>query len=195
MLDASTIADVATFGIRPITRTEYDRLIELGWFQNERVELLQGVLVTMSPHGAPHADVIRRLTQFFVRAVADKALVQIQSPIAIGNHSEPEPDIAIVEIDDYSTQHPTTASLVIEVADSSLRKDTTIKPSLYASASVDEYWVVNLPEQTVDVYRAPEDAKYKEVSRHHRGDTLSLVRFPALVIPVDMILPKTIPAA
>ncbi len=189
MLDMFELADISPLGVRPITREEYNRLIELGWFEDERVELLRGMLVTMSPHGPPHAEVIRRLNQFLVRAISDRAIVQIQSPIAIGDHSEPEPDIAIVETGNYSREYPQTAFLVIEVADSSLRKDKTVKPLLYASADIDEYWIINLPDQIVEVYRTPTEAGYSNITRYRRGESLTVLRFPDISIEVNTVLP------
>src|SRR5450631_913480 len=113
--------------VRPLHRREYDRLVELGSFDEERIELLRGMLVGMSPQGAEHADVVHRLAALLARGFGDRAVVRTHSPLALGEDSEPEPDVAVLAPGDYSREHPSTALLVIEVSDTSLRKDRAIK--------------------------------------------------------------------
>ena len=111
--------------VRPLLRSEYERLVELGSFENERVELLWGHIVRMNPQKAPHAAVVHRLTCRLVAAIdlPGRAVVRSQLPLALTLDSEPEPDLAIVPNGTYDVEHPHTALWVIEVADSSLDKD------------------------------------------------------------------------
>ena len=175
--------------IRPIRRVEYDRMVELGLFEDERVELLAGVLVEMSPQGVPHSYAIRELTELFVLGLRGRAKVGPQLPFALDDDSEPEPDLAITPAPDNAREHPSRAYLIVEVADSSLRKDRRIKAALYAAAGVEEYWVVNLVDGVVEVHRQPGAGGYESITVAGRGETVSPLRFPDLAIHVDAILP------
>jgi len=152
--------------LRPLRRAEYDRLVELGYFEDEKIELLNGLLVAVSPPGVGHSHAIRRLTELFMRGVGDRAAVQCQLPIGASDDSEPQPDISVVPRGDYSRDHPTRAHLIVEVSDSSLRKDRFLKGTLYARSGVPEYWIVNVPDRLVEVYRTPRDGEYKSVTTH-----------------------------
>ncbi|HEY3352927.1 MAG TPA: Uma2 family endonuclease [Polyangia bacterium] len=175
--------------LRPLRRPEYDRLVALGCFEDERVELLRGVLVAMSPQGALHAEVIRRLVRLLAAALRDRGLLQVQSPLALGDDSEPEPDLAVVPPGDYAEAHPSEALLVIEVADSSLRKDRAIKAGLYAAARIPEYWLVNLDERTVEVYRVPAAGAYGSTTSAGRDAVLRPVALPDVELAVADFLP------
>src|SRR4051812_29606490 len=120
---------------RPLRRAEYDALVRLGYFDDEKVELLYGKIVPMGPQGIGHGEVLRRLNKILVRALGDRADVQVQSPIAAVDESEPEPDVAIVPPGPYMTDHPSKPWLVVEVADSSLRRDR-LKGDLYAASAI-----------------------------------------------------------
>src|ERR1043165_617725 len=102
-------------------------MAEIGLFDDERVELVRGVIIAMSPIYPPHASPVDRLTEILVRALAGRARVRIQQPLLATDESEPEPDVAVVPLGDYTATHPDRALLVIEVADSSLRKDRLLK--------------------------------------------------------------------
>ena len=126
MLDA--MFDPSLLGsqrVRPLRREEFDRLVELGCFVDERIELIDGVLVEMSPPKAPHSYGVGRLTELLVRAVGERAMVQCQLPLALGDVSQPQTDVAIIPRADYWRALPADAFLVVEVADSSLRFDRT----------------------------------------------------------------------
>jgi Uma2 family endonuclease len=116
----------------------------------------------------------------------------VQLPIALSEDSEPEPDVAVVKgaIEDYEVQHPTTAVLVVEVADSTLRFDQTRKSVMYAAAGVPEYWVLNLVDRTLDVYRSPQASGYPTLQRLGAGDFVSPVTSPAARLPVADLFPK-----
>lgn len=175
--------------VRPLRRNEYDRLVELGCFDNEKVELLGGTLVAMSPQGTAHAYAVQQLTMLLVPALAGRALVRAQSPLALGDESEPEPDIAVVPRHDYSRAHPSQALLVIEIADSSLRMDRLVKTALYARAGVPEYWIVNLAERAVEVHRGPQGDGYARVSKHHAREVLRPEAFADVEVPIADVLP------
>ncbi len=169
-------------------RVEYDRLVETGLLQDTRVELLLGALVAMSPQGPRHADVIRRLATRLIRALPDDVHTSVQSPLALSDDSEPEPDIAVVPAADYSTAHPSRALLVIEVAESSLHKDRVVKLALYATAGIPEFWLVNLADRVVEVHRDPTLGHYATVDRVDASGVLTSLAFPLLRIATGDIL-------
>jgi Uma2 family endonuclease len=179
---------IAAEDVRPLRRGEYDRLVELGYFDGERIELLYGALVAKEPQYAPHASTIRRLDRLFQGLVGDRAEVCAQTPLAVSAESEPEPDIAIAPPGDYRKRHPRTALLVIEVSYSALYKDRAVKAPLYAAADIPEYWIVNLPESVVEVHRRPWGNRYRTVTRHSRGETLRPVWLRGVSVRVDDIL-------
>ena len=175
--------------VRPILRSEYDRMIEAGVFQDDHVELIRGVLVKISPQLAPHASTVQKLTQLLMARMQGRFGVRIQSPLALSDDSEPEPDVAIVPLGDYDTEHPRTALLVIEVADTSLRKDRG-KAAIYASAGISEYWIVHLGARTVEVYASPDGDRYAESRTLRPGDVLRPAAIADVAIEVAVILPK-----
>ena len=175
---------------RPIRRCEYERMVELGLFEGERVELLYGVIIRMSPHGPEHDAALDRLTELLIRSLAGRARVRVQSGFAASDGSEPEPDIAVVAPQDYDDAHPSAAWLIVEVAKSSLAKDLGPKARLFAEAGVAEYWVVNLVDARVEVHTVPRDGLYRTIQRYSRGDTIELQHFPDCKLPVSEVLRK-----
>lgn len=150
--------------LRRWTAEEYHQLSEKGFFRDERVELIDGAIIRMSPQNPPHSNAIAFLTNLLVGAFGKTHLVRVQLPLSIGTHSEPEPDFSLVrpEAIRAAQRHPTTADLVIEVADSSLAADRGWKSSLYASAQVVEYWVLNLPQSRLETYSQPHEDPHAE---------------------------------
>ena len=126
--------------------------------EDERVELIQGVLVEMSPQHRAHARVIEWLTRHLNRSLGDEYAVLPQLPLTLGEFSEPEPDVSVVPARRASadTEHPKEAYLVVEVSRGSLKADRQVKGAMYASAGIPEYWIVNLDERVLEVYRDPE---------------------------------------
>jgi Uma2 family endonuclease len=165
---------------RPISRAEYGRMIDAGLFQGERVELWKGVIVRMSPQKSPHAFAVQELTEIFVSGLRERAKVRVQLPIALSDDSEPEPDIAIVERREYRDEHPTTAHLIIEVADSSLRADRGFKADEYAAHGVPEYWVVDVKARTIEVLRDPSPEGYRARTLHGPHEPCAPQSFPDL---------------
>jgi Uma2 family endonuclease len=140
------------------SRTEYDRLIALGIIQeDERLELLAGELVLRDRQSPGHAFSIEVLGEALRHAIGSGSHVCTLSPIALDSESEPEPDLSVVPgaIRDYRDDHPSQPTLLVEVADSSLAFDREHKGSLYARARLPEYWVVNLVDRVLEVYREP----------------------------------------
>jgi len=179
------MAAPATEVTRPLRRVEYDKLVALGVFENERVELLEGELVAMSPIGAPHNFAVQALTELLVLALHGRAWVRPQMSLAAHELSEPEPDVAIVPRVDYHVEQPTQALTVIEVAESSLAYDRGRKLRLYASCGVPEYWIVNLPERCVEVYREPQQSSYARCERYEPGESIRLASFSDVVLQVS----------
>jgi len=172
---------------------EWQRMGEAGIFPPEsRMELIEGEILTMAPIGFNHASHVNRLARFFNRLLNDETLVRTQSPLQLGDLSEPEPDLALVcfEASEYSTRHPNAADalLVIEVSDSTLRFDKNQKLRLYATHSIPEYWIVNLIDNCLEVYRQPQDGDYQHKSILSKADSLNLLTIPDIRILVGEIL-------
>jgi Uma2 family endonuclease len=182
MFELSTIAPDK---LRTWTRAEYDRMVEAGHFEDEKIELLYGALVEMSPQGIGHNNFIRFLTNLLVPLVAGKALVQVQAALAVSDDSEPEPDLAIVADQDYVTDHPQTAFLVIEVSASSLKKDLGLKRQLYAETNIPEYWVVDVDAERIVVHTNPAAGDYTKVREARGAEVLELVALPGVSIRAE----------
>jgi len=149
----------ATIQNRRWSREEYDRLIAGGMFHpEERLELIEGEIVQMSPQGSQHATGVTLVENTLRTVFGKNYVVRVQMPLAISLGSEPEPDIAIVTgaPRDYCKEHPTTAELVIEIADTTLTYDRTKKAAMYAQAGIQEYWILNLLDRQLEVYRQPQ---------------------------------------
>ena len=140
------------------SRIEYERLIDLGVFQpGDPIELIGGELLVAEPQGAPHYTAIRKTARVLERAFGPSWEVRTQGPMGLDEESEPEPDVAVVpgEPEDYRSSHPARADLVVEVSESSLAFDRGHKGSVYARAGIADYWIVNLVDRVLEVYREP----------------------------------------
>jgi Uma2 family endonuclease len=139
------------------TKDEYYKMAEIGFFDGKRVELIGGKVLEMTPMLSGHATATMLVAEALREVFYARHFLRVQLPLSVSEISDPEPDVAVVEgaIRDYRDAHPTTAALVVEVADSSLDYDLTDKASLYASAGVADYWVVNLPQRRLEVLRSP----------------------------------------
>jgi Uma2 family endonuclease len=143
---------------RRFTRAEYDRLIELGIFQpDEHIELIGGDLIVAEPKGAAHYTAVVKTARALEAAFGPGWYVRREGPVGLDDDSEPEPDVAVVvgDPDDYSRAHPARAVLTVEVSESSLAMDRVRKGSVYARAGLAEYWVLNLIDRVLEVYREP----------------------------------------
>ena len=167
------------------TSEEFQRMGELGFFIDKRVELIEGEILQMSPMGAPHVVGILLLTHELPKLVGSNYCVLIQGPLEASAYSQPMPDGMILRgaPRDFKDSLPSNAVLVIEVADSSLHFDRTVKAKLYSAANVPEYWIINLADKVIEVMRDPApDADYKTKSVAKAGDTLTLVAAPEISI-------------
>jgi Uma2 family endonuclease len=173
---------------RRIRRTEYEKMVALGLFEDEHVELLYGILVEMSPKGPPHDSAIERLTELLVGKLAGRASVRIQSAFAASDGSESEPDVAVVPRGNHRGGHPTQAFLIIEVADSSLAIDRGVKARLYAECGVPEYWVVNVRDGIVEVHTEIVRGAYTRVQPYRPGAQIPSTGFPDIEIAVSDVL-------
>jgi len=178
---------------RRFTSAEYHAMAEAGILaEDERVELIAGEIVRMAPIGSRHAGGVKRLNRRLTRDLGERALISIQDPIAIGDNSEPQPDVAVLRPrpDDYTHSHPKPADvlLIIEVADSSLAYDRGVKIPLYAAAGILEVWLVCLDERLVEVHRDPAPAGYRNIRGLQSGDRISPLAFPDFELTVDAIL-------
>ena len=185
------------FPIRQLSVTEYHKMGEIGIFgEDERVELIDGVIRKMSPKGSKHTASVRRLTNLLPRLLHGRTLVSIQDPILLNDDTEPEPDVAVIKLRDdaYVESHPRPDDvlLLIEVADTSLEYDKEIKLPRYADAGIPEVWIVNLVENVIEVYREPFVAfgmgRYRIRMEFVEGDTLTPQSFPDLKIAVSDVL-------
>ncbi len=144
----------------------------------------------MGPQYAPHASTVDRLNELFLPRLVGLARVRIQLPLALSDDSEPEPDVAVVALGDYDEEHPRTALLVIEVSDSSIRKDRELKPAIYAEAGILDYWIVNLRDRTIEVHREPRSGQYQRVRTCAEGEIVTPLAFSDLSLEVTRILPR-----
>ena len=155
-----TKTEADTLTLHRFTVAQYRRLDELGAFNDTRVELLEGCIVTKERYTPPHAVALHRLFDAF-RGVPEGWTVRDRAPITLTD-SEPEPDLAVVvgETEDYATRHPaaTEVAFVVEMADSTLHSDRVTKGRIYASAGIPVYWIVNLPERQLEIYTRPNSA-------------------------------------
>lgn len=181
------------------TRVEYERLIDLGAFRpGERLELLGGALLVCEPQGGPHFTAIGLVEDALRQVFGSGWTVRAQGPIALDEDSEPEPDLAVVPGSrrDHRRFHPSHPVLIVEVAESSLAFDQGEKGSLYARAGIADYWILNLPDQVLEVYRdpvaapqAPYGYRYGATTTLGARDTASPLAAPTAAILVADLLP------
>ena len=184
--------------LRKFTVEEYARMGEAGVFTpDERVELIEGDIIPVSPQNHRHAKKIARLTTRLVKLFGESHEVRVQLPLTLGDKSEPEPDFALVrlEVSDSCPRHPNQADLVLELADSSLPFDRKTKASLYAKAGIPEYWVLNLKHQKVEVRTQPAensegpfDWDYSSLRVYSLGETVSPMFAPQAEFNVEELV-------
>lgn len=175
------------------TVDDYLRMYEAGILtEDDRVELIDGEIIAMSPIGDAHSGCVIRLTMLFTRLVGLAALVSVQNPIRLDNYSEPQPDLALLKprADYYAQAKPTPAGvlLIVEVADSSVQFDRNVKVPLYARAAIPLVWLIDLNAGAVEAYSQPASSAYQQVQVMRRGDHLTIDSLPGLIIRVDDIL-------
>jgi Uma2 family endonuclease len=175
---------------RLFTVAEYYQMAEAGIFnEDDRVELIHGEILHMSPIGSPHMACVNRLTRIVSAQLEAKGILSIQNPIGIDDYSEPEPDVAILK---YRSDHyeekipiPSDVLLVIEVADTSIKYDRNVKIPLYAEAGISEAWLVNLSKKEVTVFTEPMSDGYVQSRRYRLGNAISCKQVKELEIKVN----------
>ncbi len=177
---------------RRFTVEDYHRMGQAGILsEDDRVELIEGEIVVMTPIGSPHAGKLNRLLGLSSPRVAGRAIMTVHNPILLLPDSEPQPDLAILRLrtDYYERSHPRPEDilLLIEVSDPSLDYDRTVKVPLYARAGIQEVWIVDLAGECVEVYQLPAAEDYQRVHRFTRGQSLVPQAFPDLRLSVDEI--------
>lgn len=173
---------------RPLTVSEYHRMAEVGILtEGDRVELIEGELIAMTPIGSQHAGAVNAIAYALFHAVGERGIVAVQNPVQLDERSEPQPDFAVLRprADFYrqTTPGPGDVLLIIEVADSSLSYDRAIKRALYARHRIPEFWIVNLAANEVEVCRSPVGDEYTSVFRVGREGRLQ----PALLSGVTIL--------
>jgi Uma2 family endonuclease len=194
MATATVPAAAPTLEPHRFTVADYYRMLEAGILdEDDRVELLGGQVVEMSPMGPPHAAAAEQAREVLQAALGARAQVRDSKPVDLGEYDEPLPDLAVVRprADRYARAHPTAADVfwVVEVAESSLARDQWAKPAIYAAAGVREVWVVNLPDRVLEVYRDAGPAGYQDRQTHRRGERVAPQAFPDLALAVADLLP------
>ncbi|MES1022937.1 Uma2 family endonuclease [Gloeocapsa sp. BRSZ] len=185
---------MTTTQTRLFTVQEYHKMADLGILHpDERVELIEGQILTMAAKNPPHSAITKRTADTLRDLLTKKADIRVQEPIYIDNRSEPEPDIAVVKIDsrDYINRHPipNDVFLVIEVADRTLSYDCNKKAALYADAGIPEYWVIDVKNEKVIIFREPKSKTYQHKSIQDKHTIFNLITFSDIYLEVDKIFP------
>ena len=183
-----------TIVARKFTVAEYYRMGEAGIFRpEERVELIEGVIVVMSPIGIRHAASVHRYIQVFSPLVGERLSFQIQNPIHLDDHTEPEPDVMLLRPrpDNYYDSHPGPEDvlLVVEVSETSLNYDRGVKAHLYGRHNIPETLVLNLPGDCIEGFTRPGPEGYAQQNIYRRGDIITLAALPDLELAVEELLP------
>jgi len=183
-----------TTGKKLLTSAEYIHLIEQGVVtENDRVELIEGEVVEKMTVGNRHIGRVSRLAHLFIGRFGDRATVSAQSPVLLTDVSMPEPDLVVLHArDDFyegSYATPEDILLLIEVADTSLGFDRLRKARVYAAAAVTEYWLVNLRDNVLELYRQPTPQGYASVTILRRGDRVAVAAFPEVELAVEDLVP------
>jgi Uma2 family endonuclease len=178
---------------RRFTVDEYHRMGEVGILtRDDRVELIDGEIVEMTPIGPRHAFRVATLDRRFQTLLGDRAVVWVQMPVRLGPHHEPEPDLALLRppLGRYANQlpGPEDVLLLVEVSETSLAYDRGVKLGMYAGAGVPEVWIMDLEGEAIEVYRTPTPTGYREHQRVTRGGRVAPDAFPDVPLPIDDVL-------
>ena len=178
------------FNARLISVTQYDEMIEHGILTTEdKVELLNGVIIEKMPKGIKHAAINDLAAEMFRETLGSRAIIRNQNPVVLDDYSEPEPDIVLAKPprEIYLERHPTPEDilLIIEISDTTLGRDRVTKSLAYAKAEIQQYLVLNLQNETIEEYREPSEDGYQFKRTLRKGDSLNLVAFPEVEIKID----------
>jgi Uma2 family endonuclease len=177
------------------TADEYQRMGQVGILSgDDRVELIDGEVVAMTPIGSRHNACVSSATRALVRAAGDDAIVQPHGSIRLDMYHEPEPDLVLLRprIDFYASRHagPSDILLIAEIADSSLEYDRDVKGPIYAQSGISEYWLADLNANVVWCYSGPVAGTFQRVEPHRAGESIAPQLLPGCAIPVDVLLTK-----
>jgi Uma2 family endonuclease len=178
---------------KKFTVGQYHQMIESGILtERDRVELLQGEIIEMSPIGMQHAACVDRLNELLVRELGGRAIVRVQNPIQLSTRSEPQPDFAILQrrSDFYANGHPQPSDVfaLIEVSETTVEFDRTVKVPLYAKDNIAEVWIVDLNAEAVQIYREPSEAGYQQLQTFRRGQAIAFQAFSEVQFTVNHCL-------
>jgi Uma2 family endonuclease len=180
--------------IRPLTVADYHKMGEAGIFgEYERVELIEGQFVAMSPIGSPHIAAVNELNCASASAVEDRAVISIRNPVRLNDRTEPEPDVVVLRLRDdryrQALPGPEDVLLIIEVAASSIDYDRGVTLALYARHGIPEFWIADLDQARVEVYRSPEPdtGRYGSLSYIEHDGFVELAGLPGVVVPASPI--------
>lgn len=179
---------------------DYHQMVKAGILtEDERVELIEGEIVEMSPIGTRHAACVKRLLKHFSQLLGDRVMVAVQAPVVLSNLSEPQPDLALLKPRDdfYAAGHPQPQDifLLVEVADTTIESDfaertlreRVIKIPLYSSSGIVEVWLVDVNEQVIEVFGEPTDNNYQSIQKFQQGE-IFVQAFPDIIFAVERIL-------
>jgi Uma2 family endonuclease len=175
------------------TVDEYYRMAQAGILDPDaRLELIEGEILEMSPVGTRHVSCVNRLNRLFNRRLGDEALVSVQNPVRLSNYTETQPDIVLLRPRDdcYKEKRISweDACLVIEVSDTTIRRDRDLKLPLYSTAGISELWIIDLQQETLFAYREPGPKSYGKTLTLNRGGSLSMLAFPVVVFQVEELI-------
>ena len=178
------------------TRDEYYKMAEIGFFDGKRVELIEGEVFEMTPMKSPHATAVRLVIDVLKTVFTGDYVIDSQLPMSFSSINEPEPDVAVIvgKIRDFADVHPKTAALIVEVSDTTLRYDQTKKATLYAKNKIEEYWILNLKNRCLEVYRRPISDKtlgfiYAEMQIITENEAIAPLAAPGNEIKIADMLP------
>ena len=171
---------------------EYYKMIELGMLKDyEKAEIIEGELIQKMTIGDRHAAIVNVLNRFFVKNVSDEVLVSIQNPLRLSDYNEPEPDIVLADLTKFDGKRhprPEETLLIVEVSDTTLKYDRDTKLALYAEAEIPEVWIVNIPNEIIEVHQKPGSGIYQLTQIYKQGESVKSSVLPNLEIEVDKIL-------
>lgn len=171
---------------------DYYKMIELGILKDyEKAEIIEGELIKKMTVGDRHAAVVNILNRFFSRNLSENILVSIQNPVRLTDFNEPEPDVLLADLTKYDGKRhprPEEVLILIEVSDTTVKYDRDVKLPLYAEAKIPEVWIVNLPNEIIEVHTKPEFGLYQLVKIYKRGEIVKSDSIPNLEIETDKIL-------
>ena len=176
---------------RRFTVHDYHRMGEAGILhEDDRVELIEGEIVEMAAIGTRHFTCVNGLTRLLVREAGDAAIVSVQNPVRLDEHTEPQPDLTVLRVRDYRESLPTPEDvlLLIEVSDTTLAYDRGVKLPLYARAGIREVWIVDLPGEVIERHTDPSVDGYRSSERARRREEIKSAALPELAFRVEAVL-------